>query len=153
VPSATANGIGPALAQHAGYALITSSDPATVGETIVVYAVGLGAVSPTVEDGAAAPSNPPSQNTDTDYVDFSNPNDPGNLLFAGLTPGLAGLYQMNVTIPSGTSPGNVTVDISTPDAYTQEATIAVAGAGANAQARSVVELSRQRPKRAKKKGL
>jgi uncharacterized protein (TIGR03437 family) len=153
VPSATANGIGPALAQHAGYALITSSDPATVGETIVVYGVGLGAVSPAVGDGAPAPSNPPSQNTDTDYVDFSNPNDPGNLLFAGLTPGLAGLYQMNVTIPSGTSSGNVTVDISTPDAYTQEATISVAGAGANAQARSVVELSHQRPKRAKKKSL
>ena len=44
---------------------------------------------------------------------------------AGLAPGLAGLYQLNVTIPSGVSAGNATVEISTVDADNLQATIPI----------------------------
>ena len=151
VPSASANGIGPALAQHANYSLITSTNPAQIGETIVLYAVGLGQVSPAVGDGDPAPSNPASQLTDTDYVDFSDPAILADIAFAGLTPGLSGLYQLNVSVPTGTTTGLVTADISTPDAYTQEATIDIAGSSAAAEERSVVQLAHPRPKRARRK--
>jgi uncharacterized protein (TIGR03437 family) len=36
-----------------------------------------------------------------------------NVVFAGLAPSLGGLYQLNVTIPSGVSKGEVGIDIQT----------------------------------------
>jgi uncharacterized protein (TIGR03437 family) len=72
--SAGGNGIGLAAAQLANYSLVTSSNPAAVGSTVVLYATGLGTVSPTVADGAAAPSSPPATATDTGAV------------YVGLTP-------------------------------------------------------------------
>jgi uncharacterized protein (TIGR03437 family) len=36
---------------------------------------------------------------------------PSPLLFAGLTPGLVGLYQMNFQVPAGLSAGNITIAV------------------------------------------
>jgi uncharacterized protein (TIGR03437 family) len=134
--SAGGNAVGPAAAQHADSSLITSANPAKIGETVVLYASGLGSVTPAVADGAAAPSSPPSKITDTDLVDFSGTA--ATITFAGLTPSLAGLYQLNATIGSGTSSGAVFADISTPDAYTSEATINVSGSGASSAGVSAI---------------
>ena len=126
------NGVGFAAAQRQDFTVITASNAAKIGETIVLYASGLGAVSPTVGDGAAAPSTVPLAATiDKDIVYLGAPQK-GNVAFNGLTPGLAGLYQLNTTILPGTPTGIVLADISTPDAYTSQTTIAVAGASANA---------------------
>jgi len=135
--SAGGNGIGPAAAQLGNYSLVTSSNPAPVGSTVVLYATGLGTVVPTVADGAAAPSNPPATATDTAAVYVGLQQE--NILFDGLTPGLAGLFQLNTSIASGTPSGTQFSDIATPDAYTSEATLAVGGtsiAMARAHARS-----------------
>jgi uncharacterized protein (TIGR03437 family) len=129
-----ANGVGPAAAQLTDYSLITASNPARIGSTIFLYASGLGQVSPTVPDGAAAPSNPPATATDSDQVFVA-----GNqaiIVFNGLTPGLAGLYQLNTTIAPGTPTGTAFSDVSTPDAYTSETTITVAGATGSAEKRT-----------------
>ncbi len=141
--SAGGNAIGPAAAQHGNFSLITAANPAKIGETIILYASGLGTVTPAVADGAGAPSNPPSTITDQDVVDFSGTN--ANIVFGGLTPGLVGLYQLNTTIATGTSSGAVFADISTPDAYTSEATINVAGSGSSAADRGAIESARKRP--------
>lgn len=95
-----ANGIGDAAALHQdGVTLVTANNPAEVGETISVFLTGLGAVSPTINDGAAGPSNPLSNTVDqiSATVDFTA----ATVTFAGLAPGFAGLYQVNLTIPSG----------------------------------------------------
>ena len=119
------NGIGLAAALHAAtYAEITPSDPAQDGETIALYLTGLGPVTPAIKDGALGPS-PTLSNADVfsagnlavyfnDYSSFSVLNQ-GTIVFAGLTPGLAGLYQLNVTLPSGAlTPGdNVYVEFVT----------------------------------------
>jgi uncharacterized protein (TIGR03437 family) len=144
--SAGGNGIGPAAAQLANYSLVTSSHPAPVGSTVVLYATGLGTVIPTVADGVAAPSSPPATATDTDAVYVGEQQE--NILFDGLTPGLAGLFQLNTSIVSGTPSGTPFSDISTPDAYTSEATLAVSGTSvANARAHALRARKAGRPGR------
>ncbi len=124
--SATGNGINAALAQHAAdFTLINSARPAKIGENIVLYASGLGSVSPAVADGAASPSNPVSAITDTDALQVGSATE--NITFAGLTPGLAGLYQVNGQLVQGTPTGSQYVFLSTQDGTTSETTLAISG--------------------------
>ena len=102
-------GIGYAAATHASGQLITPSNPVQPNETIVLFLTGLGTVTPAIADGAIASSTTlsyadlfNSQNLYVLFDDFSNPNtgNPGTVGFAGLVPTLAGLYQINVQLPS-----------------------------------------------------
>jgi uncharacterized protein (TIGR03437 family) len=100
--------------------LVTSSDPAVAGETVVVYCTGLGAVTPAATAGAAAPSNPPAQ-VPAGLVFIDLIDSQGNYIalpsssvkFAGLTPTVGGLYQINFVIPSGVASGNATLEVDT----------------------------------------
>ena len=56
-----ANGLGIPSALRPDFSVVTRANPARVGETIALYVSGLGAVSPAVPAGAAAPSNPLSR--------------------------------------------------------------------------------------------
>jgi uncharacterized protein (TIGR03437 family) len=109
--SQTQNGIGLAGALHAATnQLITPANPAEPGEYISLYLTGLGTVTPAITDGALGPSNPLSYadlfNSGNLAVNFNdyNPNgslgNPGNIQFGGLVPTLAGLYQINVQVPT-----------------------------------------------------
>jgi uncharacterized protein (TIGR03437 family) len=77
--------------------------PATAGNPVVIYCVGLGAVTPTIDAGAITPAALLSANAPV-TVTFGNQTVAAG--FAGLTPGLAGLYQVNVTVPPGVTPSN-----------------------------------------------
>ena len=88
------------------------SAPAHPGDVIVLYAIGLGPTNPVVVSGAASPSGPPASLNPAPQICFGAPNplapssncvDP---FFAGLTPGLVGLYQLNFTVPSTVPTGN-----------------------------------------------
>jgi uncharacterized protein (TIGR03437 family) len=115
-------GIGPAAVTHADNSLVTSSNPAKVGETLVLYVTGLGSVTPAVADGAPAGSSPLS--TVDAAVSVFMDGLQANVSFKGLAPGFAGLYQINFVVPSGITPGSlVYIDVSTPDAYASEAKI------------------------------
>ena len=46
---------------------------------------------------------------------------------AGLAPQLAGLYQVNLTIPTGLTAGDNYLDIAGPDSYTSEVLISIGG--------------------------
>jgi len=51
---------------------------------------------------------------------------PALLQFAGLSPGFVGLYQVNVQLPAGVTPGNATpVIVTTANLNSNTATIAV----------------------------
>lgn len=103
----------PAIQHGADYSLVTTSNPVVKGETIVVYATGLGSVvngpatgmpatgpAPISPSCGAATINAPTPPGGTAQSSF------GNVVYAGLTPGYAGLYQLNVAtlpnLPSGT---------------------------------------------------
>ncbi len=103
-------GVGAGVVTNAlTYALNTSSSPAHAGDYLTIYCTGLGAVlgqqgQAAPADGAAAPLsfvyNVTAQVTAT--IDGM----PATVTFAGLTPSLVGLYQVNVLVPNGVTPGN-----------------------------------------------
>jgi uncharacterized protein (TIGR03437 family) len=84
--------------------LVTPTAPAQAGDLLVIYCAGLGVTNPPVADGAASPSSPPAQTQSP--VTVSIGGQIASVAFAGLTPTLVGLYQVNVVMPAGVTPGN-----------------------------------------------
>ena len=89
-----------AVAQnYPAYALNQSTAQAAVGDTIIVYFNGGGAVqgSSALVTGHATPA---AQFPIAGTVTATIANVPATVSFAGLTPGYAGLYQANIVVPS-----------------------------------------------------
>ena len=118
-------GTGPAALLRADFTLISPTSGARRGDTVQLFLTGLGAVSPAGRDGAAASASPLSLVTADVKVYVGGRQ--ATVLFKGLAPGLAGLYQINFTIPlnAPTGPG-VALAIETPDAFHDMADIPIA---------------------------
>jgi uncharacterized protein (TIGR03437 family) len=82
--------------------LVDAAHPTTAGDALVIYCAGLGAVTPTVPDGSPAPLSTLVSTVNPVTVTIEGIT--ANVLFAGLTPGDAGLYQVNVIVPTGLTP-------------------------------------------------
>jgi uncharacterized protein (TIGR03437 family) len=96
-----------AAALHANYSLISSTQPATAGETILVYCTGLGATNPAVAAGSTASTTVLSYAATTFTAAIAGQNAP--VVFAGLAPGFIGLGQVNIMVPSGVPSGSQTL--------------------------------------------
>jgi uncharacterized protein (TIGR03437 family) len=107
----------PAVVHSGDYALVTSNYPARPGEFVSVYCTGLGEVSPSVPEGAAAPSSPLSWTSNETTATMGGVRAEVN--YSGLAPGFAGLYQVNVKVPDGTPSGQATLVITTAGAASQ----------------------------------
>jgi len=102
--------------------------PAKAGDTLTIYAIGMGATSPSVGTGQAAPLVEPfARLTNTPTIRFGSSLVPTSATpsFAALAPGYAGLYQINVQIPPGAPTGTVPVFAIFPDSASNEALIAI----------------------------
>ncbi len=98
---------GYAIAAHLDNSLIAPNSPAQAGEIIVVYACGLGRTQPNPAPGAIPQSAAVIQKlSDLKVYLGGTAIDPASILYAGLTPGSAGLYQINLVLPDnpGTDP-------------------------------------------------
>jgi uncharacterized protein (TIGR03437 family) len=94
---------GYAIATHADASLITPDAPAHREEVIVLYLTGLGKTQPNMDTGQI----PSAAATIVHLADLKlwlagTPVDASLIKYAGLTPGSAGLYQINLYLPDQT---------------------------------------------------
>jgi uncharacterized protein (TIGR03437 family) len=107
-----------------------ASRPAKAGvDVITIYALGLGQTTPAAADGVAAPGAEPLARVNNVGVTFGDPlsgaQTSAAAAFAGLTPGLVGLYQINVTVPV-TSPRGSAVPLKVSLGAVSSNTVAIA---------------------------
>jgi uncharacterized protein (TIGR03437 family) len=104
---------GYANAQHAtDGSAVTDASPAKPGESIVVYLAGMGATTVPVPSGTAAPSSPFADTVDAPSITLNS--EPVSFSFSGLTPGLAGLYQIDLQVPADAPNGDLTLVVNQP---------------------------------------
>jgi uncharacterized protein (TIGR03437 family) len=114
-----------AIMKSDGVTLAQPATPASIGETVVIYCTGLGAVSPAVKEGLPAPSTPPLSTT-VNPVTVTIGGKAAQVAFSGLTPGYAGLYQVNAVVPAGITMGDaVPVAVSVAGQDSPRVTMAV----------------------------
>lgn len=87
-------------ARSAG-SFVTAASPAQRGEVVTVYMTGLGVVAPPVQTGVA-PTGPAAVR----YCNGTPTATLGDILYAGVTPGYPGLYQINIRISPSAPSGN-----------------------------------------------
>lgn len=92
-----ASGSGDGVITHANGTLVSSTNPAAAGETVVIYATGLGPTSPAFATGAAANL----ANNATMPITVTIGGQSATVMYAGLTQGLVALYQVNAVVPVG----------------------------------------------------
>jgi uncharacterized protein (TIGR03437 family) len=121
-PAVLAYQNGSAIAEHLDFSLINSASPAHPGESIIIYLVGMGATTPPVGSGQVAPGSIVGQSLANATVQpvVQVAGQTAKILYAGLTPGSVGLYQIDLTIPTTVPAGNpsITVSQNTVDANT-----------------------------------
>ena len=91
------------VVRHAGNTLVTADLPLTAGELVYFYATGLGAVENRPETGAPASTTVLSRTTARVTVTLGGVN--CEVLFAGAAPGLVGVYQVNIRVPTSIAAG------------------------------------------------
>jgi adhesin/invasin len=101
---------GEIIAQHPDYSLVSDAAPARPGEYIVIYLSGMGLTNNTIADGAATPASPFSLPLSPPSLTLNGTGIP--IYFSGLTPGDAGLFQMNFQVPLNTPNGDLPLVVS-----------------------------------------
>ena len=128
---AIAQNVDGTLAQPAGSIAGLTTHPVKIGDAIIIYATGLGAVDFPPADGAIPPFPSPSANGLVNTLTIPTVLVGGisaHVLFSGLQPQFVGVNQVNITIPPDaptgdavslqiqmggiTSPANVTIAVT-----------------------------------------
>lgn len=96
-----------AVATHADGSAISPASPARPGEVIVLYGTGLGRTRARIEDGRLTPV-PPAMPLESLLIEHladlsvllnGAALESWRIQYAGLTPGTAGVYQINLQLP------------------------------------------------------
>lgn len=106
------------------YSLIGPDNPTFPGEWLVLYTTGLGPLSLDLLDGFGAPTSEPFART-IDPLQVFVDKEQCDVYFSGLAPGFVGLYQINFRVPLDAFRGNLDLQIQTPYAVGNIATLPV----------------------------
>ncbi len=105
----TTGAAGVGVITHANGTLVNAANPAVAGETVTIYATGLGQVNPLVATGALPTETVTTVATPIVMVDGMQ----AEMKFSGIASCCVGLNQINVVVPSTVHPGvNVPVVLS-----------------------------------------
>src|SRR5450755_4529551 len=121
-------------AEDLSYAVVTSGNPVARGSIVQLFLNGLGPVSCTAgapsctaanqpADGVGAPVTILARTTTDPAITIGG--QPAPVQFSGLTPGFVGLYQVNVTVPSGIGTGIQPITCSIGGVTAKAGTLAV----------------------------
>jgi uncharacterized protein (TIGR03437 family) len=117
-------------AEHVDGSLVSTSSPANPGEVIVVFCTGLGQTKPAQINGmipTVAASILLRSQLQVLLDGVAVPD--ANILYAGITPGFPGLYQINVRLPADLA-GSPALQIALENQLSQSsAQLPLAGAG------------------------
>ncbi len=103
-------GTGQAKAANQDGTANSIANAAAKGSVISVYGIGLGIVDPPVAAGQVPPTS--SLSRVTNAVAASIGGVPAPVTFAGLAPGIPGLYQINIQVPDAVPSGSQEVVVS-----------------------------------------
>lgn len=98
-PAIFVNG-GRAAATKQDGSIVSDENPAREGEVISVYATGLGETRPTFPAGRIPATVAPIAKAGLRVGIGDTFLGPASIFYAGLTPGFAGLYQINIRMPA-----------------------------------------------------
>jgi uncharacterized protein (TIGR03437 family) len=122
-PGLFSSSSGQAIVQNSDFTLNGPDNPAKVGSTIVAYLSGSGTVSPTVADGAIAPTSPLAYANSPSSATIGSST--AQVAFAGLAPGFVGLVQVNIVVPSGLQTGTYPLTVTIGSETSNSATVSV----------------------------
>lgn len=114
---------GIAAALDGNNAIVSAANPVKRGQLVQLYMNGLGPVTGGPKSGEFASSTVLTPTTTTPQVTIGG--QPATVQFSGLTPGLPGLYQVNVYVPAGISAGTVPISLTINGATTPASTLPV----------------------------
>lgn len=95
---------------HTDGSVLDANNPADAGENVTLYATGLGAVESSIDTGDPAPAGTLIHTLETPSLMVGS--EQATVLFAGLSPGLVGTYQINIALPANMPSGNTTISVS-----------------------------------------
>jgi len=99
----------PTLVRASNNELVTLSNPIHMNDEVVIYATGMGEVTPTMQTGYPGPTKPLA------WVDVEPSitlgGIPATVQYAGLAPGLVGVYQINIKVPFKGVPTGLSVPL------------------------------------------
>jgi len=123
LPQIVTTSSGPAVTHSSDFTLVSASKPAVAGETLSLFATGLGPTVPGVDPGKPFPSSPLAAVNSPVQVTV-NGNQAQVLAAVGF-PGAVDAYQVNFQVPPGTTKGPATVQVTAAWIVGPAATIAV----------------------------
>jgi uncharacterized protein (TIGR03437 family) len=110
VPQIVVTAAGPAVVHASDFSAITAAKPAKAGEILSLFATGLGPTQPGVDPGQPFPSSPPLAVNSPVQVTVNG--NAAEVLCAVGYPGAMDGYQVNFRVPSGTSQGTASIQVT-----------------------------------------